>query len=369
MAPKPAQILLVGAGHAHLHIARHANRLRQAGADVVLADPGDFWYSGLATGVLGGSYACNQDRVVAKDIIEAAGGRFLRARLTRLDRSAHTAHFSDGTALSYHAISFNIGSQVDASAIPGADRAVTVKPVSNLCDLRMDLERRAEDALPRRVVVIGGGATGCEVALNLQGLARRRGWPLQIAIVSGGDRLLRDFPPGAARWMERKLATLGIEVSKETRVVRMEEHALTLDSGERVPADLAILATGLRPPDLVHQLGLRASDEGLVVNAHLQSVDDPHVFGVGDCIDFESRALPKLGVFGVRQAPVLLHNLLASMQGMPMRSYQPQRRYLTILNLGDGTALARRGGWWARGRMMMRLKTCLDFRFLARYRL
>jgi NADH dehydrogenase FAD-containing subunit len=89
---------------------------------------------------------------------------------------------------------------------------------------------------------------------------------------------------------------------------------------------------------------------------------------VGDCAAMSGPDLPKLGVFGVRQGPVLLDNLLAVLSGKPPRPYEPQRRWLTILNLGDGRGLAVRGRWWWLGRTSLWAKDRIDRRFLRRYR-
>ena len=78
--------------------------------------------------------------------------------------------------------------------------------------------------------------------------------------------------------------------------------------------------------------------------------------------------LPKLGVYGVRQAKYIHANLLASLDGKPLAEYTPQRRHLAILNLGDGAAFATWGPFWWNGRASMWLKDSIDRRFLAGYR-
>jgi hypothetical protein len=65
---------------------------------------------------------------------------------------------------------------------------------------------------------------------------------------------------------------------------------------------------------------------------------------------------------------VLLVNLLANLEGTPATEFRPQRLYLWIINLGDGTALAMRGGLWWRGRLAFRLKDWIDRRFLKELR-
>ncbi|MGH7483753.1 MAG: pyridine nucleotide-disulfide oxidoreductase, partial [Longimicrobiales bacterium] len=105
----------------------------------------------------------------------------------------------------------------------------------------------------------------------------------------------------------------------------------------------------------------------LRVDAALRAIHDPRVFAVGDCAAFEPRPLPRVGVYAVRQAPVLFENLVAAAEGAPLRAYHPQRRHLLILNLGAGEGLAVRGRLHGHGRAAFRLKDWLDRRFLERY--
>ena len=74
---------------------------------------------------------------------------------------------------------------------------------------------------------------------------------------------------------------------------------------------------------------------------------------------------PPAGVFGVRAAPILLHNLLAARGGARL-PYRPQRRWLSIMDLGDRTGLAVRGRVWWLGRSALWLKRRLDLGFVRR---
>ena len=66
---------------------------------------------------------------------------------------------------------------------------------------------------------------------------------------------------------------------------------------------------------------------------------------------------PKAGVYAVRQGPYLTDNLLASLRGAPLKTYRPQSDFLTLLNLGDGTALGAKAGLSIEGRWVMRSRT------------
>src|SRR5690606_35980049 len=150
------------------------------------------------------------------------------------------------------------------------------------------------------------------------------------------------------------------------RVARIDGSRAAMSDSRFLEFDVLINATGLRPPPLVAASGLAVDEEGaLLVDETLRSVSRPDVFGGGDCIAIAGHPLPRIGVYAVRQAPVLHANLLATLAGDRLRPFRPQRRFLSIMNLGDGTALAWRSGLWWRGRGAMWLKDRIDRRFLA----
>lgn len=365
------RVILIGAGHAHLHVAKHAVAFAKRGVDLVLVDPGKFWYSGLATGMLGGRYAKEEDTLDPGALARAHGGRAIRARLVRIDSAERCVYLDDGTALQYDFLSFNVGSEVKLpSGLVGQPDILAVKPIANLWDLRERLcARWRNDRTTTRICVIGGGATGCEVAANLQALAAREGAVLDLTLLTCTSRLLPDWPARAARGLARVLERRGIQLLFEQRVQSARAHSLIASDGGRYTYDFTVAALGLSPPVLISELGLPIGpDGGLYVDASLRVVNDARIFGAGDCIHFDGHDLPRLGVFGVRQAPVLLANLLAALEGAPMSDYKPQSRYLSILNLGDGSGLALRGRLYWRGRASMRLKNRLDYRFLQQFR-
>lgn len=345
--------------------------LIERGARVVLVEPDGFWYSGLATGVLGGMYESFEDQVDPRALMEAHGGEFIQDRVETVDAGARRLRLAGGGLLAYDYLSINIGSRVNVDALPGAAHDPTVwsvKPICNLWKLRAHLELRFRAGETPRVAVVGGGPTGSEVAANLKALATRHDIDMRVTLVTRGGRLIKEAPAGAARALHRKLARRGLAIRTNTPIVRREGEVLIADDGSRIDADIVVLALGLEANPLVREMGLPThSTNGLHINAKLHSIADQRVFAGGDCAAMEGFDLPKLGVFGVRQAAFIHANLLASLEGKPLAEYEPQKRYLAILNLGDGTALSTWGPLWWNGRSSMWLKDFIDRRFLEGY--
>ncbi|TDR57350.1 NADH dehydrogenase FAD-containing subunit [Halomonas ventosae] len=382
MTPTPPRagrphLLLVGAGHAHLHLIRHRHRI--PGAEVTLVDPGSFWYSGRATGMLGAGHTAAEDRLDPTRLASHFGARALRGRLAQLDPQARIARLEDGREFDFSLLSLNLGSRTPCPArrTPGP-QVWAVKPIPRLLALRHRLEQEFSRGLSPRLVVVGGGPSGVEVACQLRQLARRHGARPEILLVSRGQQLLAGAPAGAVRWLMRQLdrreirVGFGLDVTGHAAggvTFATEANAWGEDSLQWLPADHVVHATGLAPPEVVERLGLPLiPGRGLAVEATLQSPGHPDIFAAGDCAAMLHHELPRLRIHGIRQAPVLLDNLAARLAGGPLTPYVPQRLSLAILDLGAGQGLAIRGRRWWGGRLALAFKRRLDRRFLRQFR-
>jgi NADH dehydrogenase FAD-containing subunit len=183
------------------------------------------------------------------------------------------------------------------------------------------------------------------------------------ALFSRGTELLPGLAAPARRAAERALARSGIALKLGTPG----------DASTLAGAGLVLWATGAQAHDwqrdATRRGGLAASDEGFIrVDAQLRSLSHARVFAVGDGAHWSpGAALPKAGVFAVRQGPVLLANLRAALTGAALQAYEPQRHFLALLATGDGRAIAARGPFGASGRWAWRWKDRIDRDFIARF--
>ena len=360
------RLALVGAGHAHLAVIAQAGRLRNAGLDPVLIAPSTFDYSGLAGAVLAGAIPRRDASIDIAGLARAHGVEHRTGLVTSLDRSTRTLTLSDGTTLSCDLVSFNIGSTVGELA--GTHPAVwPVKPLTNLFDLHQAVGTELAAGRRPALVVVGDGPTAFEVAASLIGLNERLGRQPDVILIGPGAEA--DWAPaGAARHLVRSLERRGLRRVRASVV----DHAggeVRLDDGRVLDCEYLVVATGLRAPALATTLGLPQDRLGrLRVTRTLQSLGDPTIFATGDCAAIEGYPRPFAGVFGVRAAGVLIDNLCVTARGEPPGPYRPQARWLSILDLADGTGLAMRGSLWWAGRAALRLKRHLDLGFVKRSR-
>ncbi|MFW5803574.1 MAG: TIGR04283 family arsenosugar biosynthesis glycosyltransferase [Verrucomicrobiota bacterium] len=363
-----SRVLFLGAGHAHLYSLARVESLQRRGAEVTVISPAPFWYSGMGPGLLSGQYAVGDASVDVRSMVEQRGARFIDGRATVLDAERKRVVVDSGDELFYDAMSINVGSEVFVpGGEGGGEPAFSVKPVSNFLEMRRRL-LEWDGERPIRVVVVGGGAAGCEAAANVWRLCAQEDRLVEICLVTSDSRLLPNLPQAAANRMSAWFRAHGIVVEPDRRVAEFAAGKVSFEDGSRVDADMMIAATGVHPPPLLAESGLATDATGaMLVDEHLQSISHPGVFGGGDCIRFQLCPLDRVGVHAVREAPVLFRNVRATVNGRGLRTYKPRHRYLQVLNLGGRDGLLVRGRRVFLGRLAFRLKHWLDQRFISGY--
>jgi NADH dehydrogenase FAD-containing subunit len=321
----------------------------------------------MGPGLLGGTYRPQEVRFNVKKMVEDRGAAFIEDTVTRIDADQKVMLLKSGEEIAYDIVSCNTGSAVPANETNvGGDHIFSVKPIENLIKVRQMIKAGLGTPTPK-LIVVGGGAAALELAGNLWRLVKQTGTEAAIT-VCGGRNFLVSMPTKAQHYARKSLAARRIEVIEGARVNRLQEGLAVLEDQSQVPFDLALLAWGIEPSRLFRESGLpTGSDGGLLVNAYLQCVAYSEIFGGGDCICFEQQPLDKVGVYAVRQNPVLYANLLAALEDRALQAFHPQDTYLLIYNLGNETGIFYRGNWVWQGRLIFWLKDYIDRKFMRKF--
>jgi selenide,water dikinase len=370
--PAETRLLLVGAGHVHLEILRRLalEPTPELETTIVSLEERHF-YSGMTPGYLAGQYTAADITSDVQAIARRAGARCVIGVATRLDPATRQVALQDGRTLPYDLVSFNIGSLLAGSDGPAAAHAERIKPLHRVARLKERLDALADGdrTRPARVVVIGAGAGGVEVAFAAAATLDRDGRAREITIVDRGRWVLNNYSRPFQRLADRALRARAIRLRLGVGVVAVDADQVVLEGGDLLPSDLTVWLTGPQGAPLLGASGLPTEPRGFLwIEDTLRSIADPRVFAVGDCGTFtQYPAIAKSGVYAVREAPILWHNLLASARGGPLVSYRPQRSFLSILNTADGRALLRYKGLSSWSRWAWWLKDRIDRGFMRKY--
>ncbi|MFO7956068.1 MAG: FAD-dependent oxidoreductase [Candidatus Brocadiia bacterium] len=364
------RLVLVGGGHAHMTVLRRLDEFAARGHRVTLISKEEYhYYSGMGPGLLGGIYAPQQARFHIRLMAQDRGAEFIEDVVEQVDADRRLLSLRSGGEVQYDVVSFNTGSHVPVDELaPDADANVlTVKPIVNLLRAREEILQLAAAGGRCRILIVGGGPAGVEVAGNLCRLLPADGDDCTVTLVAG-RRLLHGMSGKVRRLARTSLLLRGVRVLEGEFVERLSDGRAALRSGSGVPYDLALVATGVRPSPVFSGSGLPTGpDGGLLVNDRLQSVARPEIFGGGDCVSLEGQRLKRVGVHAVRQNPILFANLMAALEGGPMMRFRPDENYLLILNMGDGRGLATKKGLVWGGWPAFMLKDFIDRRFVAEF--
>ncbi|WP_448204886.1 selenide, water dikinase SelD [Azospirillum sp. sgz302134] len=370
-SPVEQDLVLVGGGHAHVHVLKSFGMRPVRGVRLTLvARDVETPYSGMIPGMIAGHYTHDDCHIDLWRLARFAGARMVHAEAVGLDRAARRVLLRGRPPLRYDLLSLDIGSRPALDPPGAAGHAIPLKPIDGLTERWRRLsDRLCAAAEPLHVAMVGGGAAGVEVALSMQHALRHRcpaALP-RLTLVTRG-RLLAGQPDAAARIFRRVLGERGIALREEAEVARVEADGLVFADGSALPCDAVVWATQASAAHWLSDTGLTLDERGFVaVDAALRSVNDPLVFAAGDVADVQPHPRPKAGVFAVRQGPPLAENLRRALAGQAPRPFTPQRRFLSLIGTGDRRAVAIKGPLVAEGAWAWRLKEWIDRRWMRGY--
>jgi selenide,water dikinase len=371
-APIRHDLVLVGGGHAHIQVLKRWAMAPVPGARLTLVvDRPVAVYSGMVPGFVAGQYARDDLEIDVRPLALRAGARCIVAAATGVDPDARRLALDGRPAIAYDTVSFDVGSTVAGLERPGVrEHAIPTRPIGEFVRRVDELLAAARERDTARVVVVGAGAGGVEVAFALAArLRRERAGPVEVLLLESGSRVLPGYAPSAAARVEAAAATRGIAIRTGARVARVDADAVHLEGGEIVSADTVVWVAGAAALPIFEGSGIETDEAGFVrVRPTLQCVGHDEIFAVGDCAAWAAGpGLPKAGVYAVRQGRVLAHNLIARVRGERLRAYRPQRDFLSLLNLGDGGAIGTKWGVSVEGAALFALKNWIDRRFVRRF--
>ncbi|SMX44944.1 selenide, water dikinase SelD [Actibacterium lipolyticum] len=366
--PLTRDLVLIGGGHTHALVLRMWGMNPLPGTRLTLINPGPTApYSGMLPGFVAGHYQREALDIDLVKLARFAGARIVFGRVDGIDREARLINVTGRAPIFYDVASVDIGITSDLPALEGfTAHAVPAKPLGAFAT-RWDGFVQSAPTSPR-VAVIGAGVAGVELSLAAQHRMEQAGLNGHVVLLEAGEAALRDIGDGARRALLAQLEQKRVELRVNAKIARVTNNGVTLETDEDIAAGFVIGAAGALPQAWLGDTGLQLSDGFIDVGPTLQSLNDPAIFAVGDCAHLTHAPRPKAGVFAVREAPVLVHNLRAALSGGRLQPYHPQKDYLKLISTGHKRAVADKLGLRLEGDWLWRWKNQIDQKFMGKFR-
>jgi selenide,water dikinase len=318
-------------------------------------------YTGMLPGHVAGHYPRDALEIDLVRLARFAGARLILGRADAIDRAGKQVHIAGRGPVAYDIASIDIGITSDLPDLPGfSEHAVAAKPLGPFADAWAGF--RDGDGLAE-IAVIGGGVGGLELSMAMAHALKSRGRPAAITVIEA-DRPAQGLGASAKARLLAAVAGHGVSVIDKAAAARITEEAVILADGRRVPSRFTVGVAGARPQGWLTGTGVDLTRGFVTIDPFLRSVSDPAIYAVGDCAHITHAPRPKAGVFAVRAAAVLAHNLRADLARGVRRRFEPQGDYLKLISLGGKTALGEKWGISTTGDWIWRQKDRIDRRFM-----
>lgn len=357
---KKTQIVVVGGGAGGLELVKKLGaRFRRKHFDIILVEPHrtHIWKP-LLHEVAAGSLDANLDEVGYRSHGHRWGYRFFNGRLEGIDRAQRRVIIAplldeDGTeiigrqVIRYDYLALAVGSVTNAYNTPGAaqhcifldDREAAdrfrMRLLNHCLRVSRQMTENPKSDAHVRIAIVGGGATGVELAAELYNAAaglRHYGLEvfdesrLEITLIEAGPRILPQLPEKLAQAAQEELEALGVRVLTAAKVSEVTATGVTAGA-ETIAADLRVWAAGVKGPNFLRDIGGLETNgiNQLVTLQTLQTTRDPRVFALGDCAACpqpgSDRPVPPRAQSAHQMADTVFANLCALIDGRELKPF------------------------------------------------
>jgi NADH dehydrogenase len=336
----PTKVLILGGGFAGYTAARKLCRFTRNRDDIgvmVISRDNFFTFWPMLPGVVSSDIDTRNVAQPLRRALIADGASFRRAEVEGVDLEQRCAR-ADGQEFPYDHLIIALGAEPAYFGIPGVEEhAISMTGIQAAEDIRNRvIERYEETTLARgevpasrlTFVVIGGGATGVEVASELHELVHDVLAPdfpnidprrVRIILVDRNEEILKELDPALRRVARKKLAELKVEVIHGHKAQEILADRVILDDGSELEAENVVWAAGARASETLDRLGLPADErKGLIVDSRLRVEGHDNVWGIGDCaanIEDDGTPVPPNAQAAVQMGEAVARNILAVIDG------------------------------------------------------
>jgi len=293
-----------------------------------------------------------ESRNVAQPLRRAlitAGASFRRAEIKGLDHERNVIEADGGLEFPYDHLVIALGGQANFFGIPGVEEhGLTMRGIEDAEIVRNRVIERFEEVSLIRgeipdskltFVVIGGGATGVEVASEIHTLVHDALAPdypnidphrVRICLLEAMDHILPELDPALRRSARTRLYNQRIEVKTEAMAEEITADCVKLKGGDQIPSENVIWTAGNRPNVAIHDLNLPVDEKnGIKVDEYLRVEGHPNIWAIGDCAAIPDvreengqGGVPPNAQAAQQEGKAVAKNVLAAVDGKELKAFE-----------------------------------------------
>jgi NADH:ubiquinone reductase (H+-translocating) len=338
------KVLVVGGGFGGYTAATDLCKLTEGRDDVgvlVIARENFFTFWPMVPGIVSSDIDARNVAQPLRRALILAGASFRRATIEGIDAGRKVAKAEGGIEFPYDQIIISLGGQPNFFGIPGVEEhSMTMRGVEDAERVRNRvIERFEEVSLIREevpdskltFVVIGGGATGVEVASEIHSLVHENLAPdypnidpyrVRIYLIEGLPNILPELDPALRKAARTRLVNERIEVLTNAMAEEITENCVKLKGGRQIATENVIWTAGNRPNQTIQDLGLPYDERtGIKVDLTLRVEGYRDVWAVGDCAAIQDvrqddgKIVPPTAQAAIQEGHVAARNVLKTLDG------------------------------------------------------
>ena len=343
----PNRVLIVGGGFAGYKAAETLCKLTRDRGDVgimLLSRENYFTFWPMLPSVISSDVETRNVAQPLRRSLIRRGASFRRVDLESIDTGRRIV-MAGGREFPYEHLVLALGAEPAYFGIPGVEEyCISIRGLhagQEICD--RVIERYEETTLAHgevpdsllTFVVIGGGATGVEVASELHSLVHDLLVPdypnispyrIKIILVDANKEVLKELDPALRRVARKKLADLRIEVINNVKAKEVTSEKVILDDGREISAQNVIWTAGARASIKLEDLDLPHDErKGLEVDRFMRVVGHDNMWGIGDCaanVDKDGKPVPPNAQAAVQEGEAVARNILAAIDGRELAPFR-----------------------------------------------
>ncbi|MFZ4640061.1 MAG: NAD(P)/FAD-dependent oxidoreductase [Nodosilinea sp.] len=346
MADQSQSIVILGGGFGGLYTALRLSELTWPGTSpsITLVDHRDrFLFLPLLYELVTAELESWEIAPAYEDLLAGTQVRFCQGEVSAIDLKAEQVRLVGGQELPYQRLVLALGGTTPLDWVAGVeDHALAFRTLEDAYRLKEHLRLLLASSREKiRVVVVGGGYSGVELACKVADHLGDRG---RVRLVERTDTLLRTSPEYNRQVAQKVLSDLGVWVDLETSVAGVTADTISLTFREQtdiLPVDLVLWTVGTRVNSVVADLPVAHNDrQQVVVEPTLALPDCPQVYALGDladCRDAEGQQMAATAQVAIQQADFVAWNIWASLTDRPQLPFH-YRHLGEMLTLGRDRA-------------------------------